>query len=61
MLPEIRILDIGKFSALVEIATYARESRNWKGRRSILAGRSYLRKILYMASVSAIRCNERLK
>ena len=43
------------------IAPYARESGGYKGKRSIFAGRSNLRKVLYMAAVASLRCNKKLK
>ena len=60
-LPELGKIDLGKLTALVGLAPFARDSGNYRGRRSIFAGRSNLREVLYMASVASIRCNKRLK
>ncbi|MFK7968330.1 MAG: transposase [Rickettsiaceae bacterium] len=43
--------------ALVGLA----ESSNYKGKRSIFAGKAKLRKALYMAAVTSLRCNQKLK
>jgi transposase len=56
-LPELGKIDRCRISALVGVAPYDRESGNWKGRRSIFAGRSSVRHVLYMATITAIRCN----
>jgi transposase len=56
-LPELGKIDRCRISALVGVAAYDRESGNWKGRRSIFAGRSSVRHVLYMATITAIRCN----
>jgi transposase len=45
----------------VGLAPYARESCSYKGRRVIFAGRGKLRKVLYMAAVASLRCNNKLK
>ena len=60
-LPELGKIDLGKLTALVGLAPFARDTGNYRGRRSIFAGRSNLREVLYMASVASIRCNKRLK
>ena len=60
-LPELGKIGLSKLTALVGLAPFARDSGNYKGRRSIFAGRSNLRKVLYMASVASIRCNKKLK
>ena len=43
------------------MAPFARESGNYKGKRSIFAGKGKLRKVLYMAAVASLRCNPKLK
>jgi len=44
-------------SALVGVAPYNHDSGAMKGRRSIFGGRASVRSALYMAAVTAIRCN----
>jgi transposase len=46
-----------KAVALVGLAPYNRDSGRFRGKRMIRGGRSYLRRMLYMAAVSAVRCN----
>ena len=60
-LPELDLLEFNKLTALVGLAPYARESGQFKGRRSIFAGRHNIRKVLYMTAVASLRCNKRLK
>ena len=43
------------------MAPFARDSGKFKGKRPIFAGRCYLRKILYMATVASLRHNPKLK
>ena len=47
--------------APVGLAPFARDSGQYRGKRSIFAGRSNLRKVLYMAAVASLRCNHKLK
>lgn len=58
---ELGQIDFRKVTALVGLAPFARESGSYKGKRHIYAGRSNLRKILYMAAVASLRANKRLK
>jgi len=46
-----------KAVALTGLAPYNRDSGRFRGKRMIRGGRSYLRRMLYMAAVSAVRCN----
>ena len=46
--PELGNIEFKELTALVGLAPYARESGNYKGRRSIFAGRGNLRKVLYI-------------
>jgi transposase len=57
MLPELGQLDRRKISALVGVAPFNRDSGTLRGRRSTWGGRAPVRRILYMATTSAIRCN----
>ena len=45
----------------VSLAPYTRESGSYKGTRHIFTGRSRIRKVLDMATVACLRCNEKLK
>jgi transposase len=56
-LPELGKIDRHQISALVGVAPYDRQSGKWKGKRSIFAGRATVRSVLYMATITAIRCN----
>jgi transposase len=57
-LPELGILNRKEIAALVGVAPYARDSGLLKdGRRQIWGGRGHVRALLYMATVSAVRCN----
>lgn len=60
-LPELGNIDFTKLTALVGLAPFDRDSGQYKGRRSIFAGRNSLRKVLYMAAVASLRCNAKLK
>ena len=56
-LPEAGALPGKKAVALVGVAPYNRDSGRFRGKRMIRGGRSYLRRMLYMAAVVASRCN----
>lgn len=56
-LPELGGTDRRKVAALVGVAPFDDESGSRRGRRSIRGGRKGLRGTLYMAAVSAMRCN----
>lgn len=57
-LPELGTLNRKQIAALVGVAPFARESgRIQDGRRHIWGGRGYVRTLLYMAAVNAIRFN----
>ncbi len=60
-IPELCHIEFNKLTSLVSLGPYARESGNYKGKRSIFAGRSKFRKVLYMAAVASLRCNQKLK
>jgi len=59
--PQLGNIEFSKLTALTGLAPYARESGQYKGKRSIFAGRGNLRKVLYMAAVASLRCNKKLK
>jgi transposase len=50
-----------QISALVGVAPYNDDSGNKKGERSIYGGRASVRSVLYMATITAIRCNPVIK
>lgn len=56
-LPELGQLNRQEISALAGLAPYNRDSGTFTGRRSIWGGRASVRTALYMAAVSARRCN----
>ena len=56
-LPELGTLSRQQIAALVGVAPMAAESGQWRGRRRIRGGRAVVRRVLYMAAVSAARCH----
>jgi transposase len=56
-LPELGLLGPKQIAALVGVAPYDHQSGEWRGRSSIFGGRAEVRSALYMATLSAIRCN----
>ncbi len=56
-LPELGTLNRRKISALAGVAPMNRDSGKWRGARFIQGGRSMVRTALYMACITAIRCN----
>lgn len=60
-LPELGTLSRREVSALGGLAPYNRDSGKFKGNRHIHGGRKRLRACLYMAAMSAIRCNPEMK
>jgi transposase len=56
-LPELGTLDRRQISALVGVCPFNRDSGQSRGRRMIFGGRAGVRAVLYMATVTASRCN----
>jgi transposase len=56
-LPELGLLDRRAIAALAGLAPMNRDSGTLRGRRMITGGRPTVRRALYMATVSALRCN----
>jgi len=56
-LPELGTLDRKQIAALVGVAPFNCDSGHRRGQRSIWGGRAAVRSALYMAALSAIRCN----
>jgi transposase len=60
-LPELGELDRRQIAALVGVAPFNRESGVWRGKRMIAGGRGWIRSVLYMSTVVAVRRNPPLK
>lgn len=60
-LPELGILNRRQIAALVGVAPFNCDSGKRKGYRRVWGGRALIRSILYMASLSAVRCNPAIK
>ena len=56
-LPELGTLNRKQIAALVGVAPLARDSGTLRGRRTTWGGRAPLRAVLYMATLTARRCN----
>jgi transposase len=56
-LPELGKINRQEIAALVGVAPFDRESGKWKGKRSCFGGRAQVRSALYMAVITAKRCN----
>jgi len=59
--PELGTLNRREIASLAGVAPFTRQSGRWKGKSMIGGGRAPLRAALYMAALSAIRCNQTLK
>jgi transposase len=60
-LPELGRLDRRRIAALAGLAPFARDSGLFRGRRVITGGRPQVRRVLYMATLSAIRFNPTIR
>jgi transposase len=60
-LPELGQLSGRQISALVGVAPYVRRSGKWLGQAHIAGGRANVRSVLYMATITAMRCNPTIK
>jgi transposase len=56
-LPELGRLTRREIASLVGYAPFTRQSGQWKGRSMIAGGRPSVRSAIFMAALSAIRCN----
>jgi transposase len=56
-MPELGQLKDNEVAHLIGVAPLNRDSGFFKGRRKIYGGRRFARRVLYMASLSAARCN----
>ena len=59
--PELGQLNRREIAALAGVAPLAKDSGKHRGKRFIWGGRANVRAVLYMATVSAIRFNSRIK
>lgn len=59
--PELGRLNRREIAALTGVAPLANDSGTHRGKRCIWGGRADVRAVLYMATVSAIRCNATIK
>lgn len=60
-LPELGTLNRRQIAALVGVAPFNRDSGVLKGKRTIWGGRAGVRAGLYMATLTAVRCNPAIK
>ena len=60
-LPELGRLNRGEIAALAGVAPFNQDSGTLRGQRKIEGGRPRLRRVLYVATVAAVRCNPLLK
>lgn len=60
-LPELGRLNRKEIAKLVGVAPLNRDSGYYKGRRTIRGGRAEIRKVLFMAALSAIRWNQPIR
>jgi transposase len=60
-LPELGRLNRREIAALAGLAPFNRDSGSSQGVRAIEGGRGRLRRVLYVATVAAVRCNPVLK
>lgn len=60
-MPELGKINRGETASLAGLAPFAYDSGKYRGTRSIRGGRHAVRSALYMATLSAIRCNLRIK
>lgn len=60
-LPELGTLNRGQIAKLVGIAPMNRDSGKSSGKRFISGGRGHVRSVLYMATLSGIRSNDKLR
>lgn len=59
--PELGALNRRQMAKLVGVAPLNRDSGQWRGRRSIGGGRGQVRRVLYMATLTAVRVNPVLR
>lgn len=57
VLPELGTLNRRQITALAGLAPFNRDSGKFKGKRAIWGGRAEVRSVLYMSTLTAVRCN----
>lgn len=60
-LPELGRLNRKQIAALVGVAPFNRDSGTRRGQKRVAGGRAQVRSVLYMATVSALKCNPVIK
>ena len=60
-LPELGRLNRSEIAALAGVAPFNCDSGTLRGQRKIQGGRKWLRRVLYAATVAAVRCNPTLR
>jgi len=60
-MPELGAMDRGQAAALLGVAPFDRDSGQFRGMRFIAGGRSRPRRMLYLAALSAKRCDKGFK
>jgi transposase len=60
-MPELGLLDRQQIAALAGLAPFNRDSGQKRGQRRIFGGRKGVRRVLYMACLSAKKCNPALR
>lgn len=60
-LPELGLLNRQEIAALVGVAPFNRDSGRLRGKRAIWGGRRTVRNVLYMATLTARRCNPTIR
>jgi transposase len=60
-LPELGLLNRQQIAALAGLAPFTRDSGTFHGQRSIWGGRASVRCALYMAALTAKRCNSKIQ
>jgi transposase len=59
--PELGTLNRREIAALTGVAPLANDSGKHRGKRFVWGGRADVRAVLYMATITAIRCNDTIK
>jgi transposase len=60
-LPELGTLNRQKVAALVGVAPLNKDSGRKRGKRRVFGGRASVRSVLYMAALSASKCNPKIR
>ncbi len=59
-LPELGTLTRHEVAALVGVAPFTRQSGKWRGRSFVQYGRANIRRVLYMAALTAMKHNQKI-